>query len=824
MASPKVSCALPTPKEQLSGGEELEPRLVADHEAQVEAALEAGEVGGLARDADPGLADQLEGEALGRQVELAHHVGAVLAEALEHDRLVLGLAGRVDLQRALGGEEEAVVLELLEVGLQGRHAPELRGLPQPVAHVEHEPAGGRSDSAELVEVELAGEGEDEGVVGGVDLQHDLGGQVHQRLVLAQPRDGELDAAAELDEERLGRLDQAEAAAAREAEVAVGVAPGAGEEVDRGGPDAGGAGVEVAVGVLADLDDLGAGGHCGESGQGATESDLVARGVVRAVAVQVEDRAALADGTEDHVEPHPGHRGGVVERQPGHGRGAGLTGRRVEPGAVDQGGDQLAVLDAQAREEEAVDVGGADPDRGSDQRQSAAAGAERDLGCGVEDAGRVGAREGDVDPAAAVEVDLAERLAVGRVGQRRGRVGQGEGLGLGCVRGGARVAEGAGDEGEGVAAGSELTGEAEAVDVALADPDRAAERDEGAVGLAEHQLVAVDAGVVERVAGGRAEPDLEVAAVVEPLAADGGSTDADGPLGLVRGGGDGADEVAGGAGDEEALALGPLLWWRSGAAAAQDLVQVQHQGHLARLEGAGQEVAVDAVAESLHLEAAADQVDARGPGPAEGELVAVDVAEQGAAESAGAGPEDDVDVGLVDPRDRHGRRGGVGAAGAGLGGVAGADRVRRDLQQERRGIRGGELGLVVVDPEQGQGGLLDDLDRHGEGAGGADPGDGAGEVEVDLPVRVLQQLDDVRGARHGVDDLEELEQGVGVEHPVGPERRLVEGDAHLGERVGAEVATEVDREGDLGRVLVGPAVRKEAQGHHELVGVDRVVES
>ena len=122
------------------------------------------------------------GEAVRVQREGPGEVGAVGPEPAQRERLDLGLAGQVDLQRALGEQLEAVGLERREVRLERGDAPELRGLREAVAHLQHEPARRRADGAELDDRQLAGEGQDERVAGGVDLEDDFGLEVEQRLV------------------------------------------------------------------------------------------------------------------------------------------------------------------------------------------------------------------------------------------------------------------------------------------------------------------------------------------------------------------------------------------------------------------------------------------------------------------------------------------------------------------------------------------------------------------------------------------------------------------------------------------------------------------
>src|SRR5206468_4154051 len=105
-------------------------------------------------------------------------------------------------------QEDAELLEGREVRLQRRDAPEFRRRVEAVAHVEHEAARGRADGAELDDLQLAAEGEREDLARDVDLERDVGLDLHQRLAEGT-REVEDDAAGQLDEERLRLRDRLE---------------------------------------------------------------------------------------------------------------------------------------------------------------------------------------------------------------------------------------------------------------------------------------------------------------------------------------------------------------------------------------------------------------------------------------------------------------------------------------------------------------------------------------------------------------------------------------------------------------------------------------
>ena len=562
---------------QLGGGEDGELEAALGLDADVEAADELEQVGVGAGRPDPHDAGELEAEAARSQLVGAGDVRAALADALEGDGLGLGDARRVDLQEALGPQVDAVLLQLGEVRLQARHTPEAGGAAGAVAHVEHEPAGRRAHRAELDELQLTVEREGEELARAVDLQGDVGDELDERLGQARQRQDE--AAGDVDEERLGGLDQLERRDAADARIAVGVAPGVVEHLDGDRADRQLAGEEVAEGGVADLEDR-VGGVLREA---RDRGELVA------------DHGAQVDlagaRREAHVDPGARHdllRGGGDHRAGAlvHAEGIGPAVRREREREVAGGG---------ADDEVAVGVGLPQPHGlADDQHGVAVAAVDGELGACVEHRGGVGAGEGDVDPAAAVQVDGGEPLAVGRVGEAAARRGDEEGLGLGEVRGAVGVAEAAGDEAEGVGAVLQGAGEREAPYVGGADPDRGAEGD-GAARTGEDELAAVDAGGVDGVAGGGAEADLDVAEGVDPVAPDAGAGETADLVAV------GADRVGSGSGDGEALRRGPAGRWgprRDGV----EVRQVEGQHDLTGLELAVErqtQVAVGEHGEGVH---------------------------------------------------------------------------------------------------------------------------------------------------------------------------------------------------------------------------------
>ena len=258
---------------------------------------------------DAQLADELEREAEGRQDEGARQVGPVRSQTGEGERLGLLELGGVDLQCALGEQEHAELLEHLEVRLQGGDAPELRGGAERVAHVEHELAGGGAHGAELDDLELAAEGQIEHLARGVDLQSGLGLHLHQRF-LDEPGGLQRDAAGQLDEEHLGGTDDLDLLGPRGPGVALGVRPGARDELNGQRP-----GVElpverIAKGDVVDLEDLGVEDQV--LAVGARERELVAVDRLRV-------DASLVGRIERDVDPRPALERSGRRRRGGAGR-------------------------------------------------------------------------------------------------------------------------------------------------------------------------------------------------------------------------------------------------------------------------------------------------------------------------------------------------------------------------------------------------------------------------------------------------------------------------------------------------------------------------
>ena len=108
---------------ELGGCVDLELRRI---DAEEESALQPDEVGRRSGRPNAQLPDELEREALRPQREGADEVGAAGAEPRQCDRLDMRLLRRIDLEHALGEEEDPVGLERREVRLEARDAPELR--------------------------------------------------------------------------------------------------------------------------------------------------------------------------------------------------------------------------------------------------------------------------------------------------------------------------------------------------------------------------------------------------------------------------------------------------------------------------------------------------------------------------------------------------------------------------------------------------------------------------------------------------------------------------------------------------------------------------
>ena len=182
------------------------------------------------------------------------------------------------------------------------------------------------------------------------------------------------------------------------------------------------------------------------------------------------------------------------------------------------------------------------------------------------------------------------------------------------------------------------GERVAPDVRGADPDRGAEGDQVAGGVAQLELVAVDAGGVDDVAVAGAEPHLEVAAVgliqsrptVTPLSPTTFS-------GVVAVAGTVLMRSAVAPETEKPWVVGPAGGgrWCAGRGVLE-VGEVDGDRHRTRPERSGEQVAVLAVADR---DARRDR-DAVGAHAAEGELVPVDAREHHSGERA----EVDVDVG------------------------------------------------------------------------------------------------------------------------------------------------------------------------------------
>ena len=148
------------------------------------------------------LAQHRGRQAANREIDvLANHVAL---DTFQRDGLGLGRIGGVDLQQRAAFDEDAVVLEEVEVGLDLRDTPEFRAARDRGTGLQNEARRRRTDVAQLDDLDGAGciDGEalDDVAVGQLevaDLQRDLAADIDDRLV-GEAQALQLDAAGNLD--------------------------------------------------------------------------------------------------------------------------------------------------------------------------------------------------------------------------------------------------------------------------------------------------------------------------------------------------------------------------------------------------------------------------------------------------------------------------------------------------------------------------------------------------------------------------------------------------------------------------------------------------
>ena len=698
---------------EFAGQVQVEPGVRRGRDRNVDPAGQVEQLGAGAGDRDDDLARQFEPEAVRGEHVGAGERAAALAHPLQGEHLGAGLSGEVDLQRAGGVQVEAVLLELGDLRLHRRHAPELRDAGARVSEVEDEPAGGGAEGTQPVHRQAAREGEDEDEPVRVDLQRHLRVQVEQRGV-QQAGGLQQDAAREFDEERLALGDDPEAAAGATARVAGGVRPAV-RERDRDGAGGEAAAVEVPDGVAVERDG--------------------ARGTQRFGAGAGELQGEPAQGRE--VEPADAGVGDVEPDRLGGGA-AGGAGR--DPGVAvgarpAAGGHRQRVAGEGVGVAEEVAEGAAlDQDGGADEGDAGTGAGEGELGGRVEDAGRVDGEavdrgEGDVDEATVVDRHHVDDLPGVGAGDGCGGLGDREGLGLLGVAAAAGVGEAARHEGDGVGASAQRAAEGVAPGGAGADPGRGAEADLVAGGIAEDDLAATDGGRVDREAGGGPEGDLEVRAGVDDVEADRAAG-----IGGVRGGAD----------DGEAVDQRRLRWGRPDV--VRERVELHGDDHATDAERAGEQVAVGG-AGNQDRALARQQRDARGTRSGQHQFVAVDG--RGIQAAAHARVEGHVDVPGrgAGERDRH-RRGLVARVGDRVEG--GGDLAPGSGDLHRRVVHPGAAddnrdGHPVAAADDAAAGV----EGEGDPTGGIQLEARGGGVEVEVGGRVEQRGEVDAGAQHEV---------------------------------------------------------------------------
>ncbi len=435
-------------------------------------------------------------------------------------------------------------------------------------------------------------------------------------------------------------------------------------------------------------------------------------------------ACRPDSAEADVDPDGGHRGscrdgaGIVDGAP-----QGAVAVRPAAGDVADGGRR----GEDAGEEVAVGAAG-DQDGNRVQGQVGGADLQGELRGGIEQAGRVDpggveVGEGDVDVAASVEDSRVEDLTLDGVCEGGGRGGEGDELGLGHVAAATEVGEAAGDEADGVPTGREGGGEAVPVGVARPDPDGRSQCDQGALGIPELDLAAVDRGGVDAVAAGATEDDLEVVQRVEDVSAD--------RLARDRG-------ICGGTDDGEAVGQGRAERWREPGVVGEG-VQLDRDGDDPDAERAGEQVAVGGAVEPQWRAAQERRRSQSGAG--QGDLIAVDGGQVQQRPRAGA--EGHVEVARRGGVERD-RDGGDGAGGAGVHGLRGLAGRGGERHADRTGDGAGH------GDREGVGSVAEGRDRaagvqgHHDAAGGVELDAGSGRIHV----QVHQHVEDGRGVEAG----------------------------------------------------------------------------